>query len=71
MVSWAVDSAASVLRAIVDYLPSLIFLMVIFFFGRFAIHLVRLVFNGIAIGRIRLPGFDAEWRSRRSRSRAS
>lgn len=47
--------------AIVGYLPNLVFLVVLFFAGRFLVRLLRLVFNGIAVGRIRLPGFDADW----------
>jgi small-conductance mechanosensitive channel len=45
----------------VGYLPSLAVLVVLFFGGRFLVRLLRLVFNGIAVERIRLPGFDSEW----------
>ncbi len=47
--------------AFLGYLPSLGFLIVLFFAGRYLIRLLRIVFMGIAVGRISIAGFDKEW----------
>ena len=59
------DSFLGALQAlgasIVNYLPSLLFLVVLFFAGRYLIRLIEIVFTGIAVGRISIAGFDKEW----------
>jgi small-conductance mechanosensitive channel len=57
------SAVVGVARSVVDYLPNLAFVAVIYFFGRFLIHATRVVFDGIEAGRIRLPGFYPEWSS--------
>lgn len=47
--------------AFLGYLPSLAFLAVLFFAGRYLIRLLRIVSMGIAVGRISIAGFDKEW----------
>jgi len=61
LLGYVVDAGAAMIAAVIGYLPSLAFLVVLFFGGRFLVRLLRLVFNGIAVERIRLPGFDTEW----------
>jgi small-conductance mechanosensitive channel len=55
------DSVRSIGMGIIEYLPNIIFLAVLYFFATRAVKLVQLVFRGIAIGRITVHGFDAEW----------
>jgi small-conductance mechanosensitive channel len=55
------DVLRSMALAVVGYLPDLIFLIVLFLAGRWVLRLVRLVFDGIAAGRIRIARFDSEW----------
>ena len=59
------DSFLGALQAlgasIVNYLPSLLFLVVLFFAGRYLIRLIEIVFTGIVVGRISIAGFDKEW----------
>ena len=47
--------------AVLDYLPKLVFLIVLFFVVRYAIKLLRAFFLGIELGRIKISGFEAEW----------
>jgi small-conductance mechanosensitive channel len=47
--------------SILNYLPNLFFLIVLFFAGRYAIRLIQTVFGGIGTGRISIAGFDREW----------
>jgi small-conductance mechanosensitive channel len=48
-------------RSVVDYVPSLLFLVILFFVARYAIRFTEMVFRGIASKRIRLRGFDPQW----------
>lgn len=45
----------------VDYLPSLIFLAIIFIITRYVLRLIRLFFAGIGNGAIEINNFDADW----------
>jgi small-conductance mechanosensitive channel len=47
--------------AILDYLPKLVFLIILFFAARYGLNLLRAFFLGIERGRITFAGFDAEW----------
>ncbi|MDP2827486.1 MAG: mechanosensitive ion channel family protein [Sulfuricellaceae bacterium] len=42
-------------------LPSLIFLIILFFVTRFFLRLIRLFFNGLGMGGIAINGFEADW----------
>jgi small-conductance mechanosensitive channel len=44
-----------------NYLPSLAFLVVIVMVTRYALKMLRLIFNGIAHGDILINGFDVDW----------
>ena len=54
-------AAGTILSAVVGYVPSLVFLLVLIALGRWVIHVERLIFSGLSIKRIRISGFDAEW----------
>jgi small-conductance mechanosensitive channel len=55
------DTVRSIGGAVVDYLPNIIFLAVLYFLATRTVKLVQLVFRGVAIGRIQMRGFDADW----------
>jgi small-conductance mechanosensitive channel len=59
------DLVLSPLRGIgisfLDYLPKLVFLIILFFVARYGIKLLRAFFLGIERGSITFTGFDAEW----------
>ena len=59
MFGWGV--VRHVVSAVVDYLPNLVYIIVFVLVGRWAIHLVRLVFREVERGTVVLPGFDREW----------
>jgi small-conductance mechanosensitive channel len=48
-------------RGIAAHLPGLLFVVVLAFLVRLALKLVRLFFEAIAAGTVRLGGFDREW----------
>jgi small-conductance mechanosensitive channel len=47
--------------AFIDFIPSLVFLTVLFYITRYALKLVRSVFAAIDTGRLQFEGFEAEW----------
>ena len=47
--------------AVLDYLPKLVFLIILVLVARYALKLLRAFFLGIERGSIRFAGFDAEW----------
>ena len=58
MVMTPVDS---ILKSIVVTIPNLIFLLIIFLVFRFALRGMKLFFNALGTGRIKLPNFEGEW----------
>jgi small-conductance mechanosensitive channel len=59
--SAAVVPVERVLRAVLDYLPDLFFLIVIVLATRLVLRVVRLVFEAIGRGALAIDGFDREW----------
>ena len=55
------ESAGFVLQQIIDYIPSLLVIIVVIMIVRFILHVLKLVFKGIGKGRIDIPGFYPEW----------
>jgi small-conductance mechanosensitive channel len=47
--------------AIIDFIPSLVFLVVVFFIARYVLKLARSVFAAIDNKRLQLKGFEADW----------
>ncbi len=47
--------------AVLDYLPKLVFLIILFFVARYGLKLLRAFFLGIERSSIRFTGIDAEW----------
>ena len=54
-------SLGSIWSEFTDYLPDLITAIIIIFIAHMAIRLCKLVFNGVARRRIKVPGFYPEW----------
>jgi len=48
-------------RGFIAFLPSLAFLIVIFFVTRYLLKLIKLLFTGIAQGGMEIKNFDPEW----------
>lgn len=48
-------------NAILNFIPNLAFLVVIFFVTKYLLKLIKLFFNGISQGVITISGFDPEW----------
>ena len=48
-------------RAVVDYLPNLIFLLILTLVTVYALKLIRLFFTGLAQGALKISGFEREW----------
>jgi small-conductance mechanosensitive channel len=55
------ESVGFVFQQIIDYIPSLLVIIVVLVVVRFILHVLKLVFKGIAKGRINIPGFYSEW----------
>jgi small-conductance mechanosensitive channel len=47
--------------SILNFLPNLAFLIVIFLITRYLLKLIKLLFYGLEQGTIKISGFDAEW----------
>lgn len=45
----------------IDYIPSLVFIIIVAFVASFLIKIVRLIFDGLDRGRIQIDGFYQEW----------
>ena len=61
MVGFAVAPLETIGQGILENIPSLVFLAVLFFLIRFALKLIRLFFEAVSRGTVVLSGFDAEW----------
>lgn len=48
-------------KSFVQFLPSLAFLIIIFFITRYVLRLTKLLFSGVSHGGIVIKDFDAEW----------
>lgn len=55
------DSIGFVVQQAIDYIPSLLVIIVVLLVVRFLLHVLRIVFRGIGNGRISIPGFYSEW----------
>jgi small-conductance mechanosensitive channel len=58
---WVTGQLASLARAALDYLPNLLVLAVIALVANYSIRFSRLIFNEIAKGELKLPGFYPDW----------
>lgn len=61
LLGYIINPLLSMWQAVVDYLPSLFFLIVLIFVFSFLLKLTRAFFNGIDRGRIKINNFHADW----------
>jgi small-conductance mechanosensitive channel len=61
MLDLVLSPLRSIGSAILDYLPKLVFLIVLFFVVRYLLNLLRAFFLAIQRGRITITGFDPDW----------
>ena len=61
MLDLALAPLKKIAWAVLDYLPKLAFLIVLFLVARYALNLLQAFFLGIRQGRIVLSGFDPDW----------
>jgi small-conductance mechanosensitive channel len=61
MVAFALGPLEVIGRGIVQNIPSLVFLIVLFFVARLILRLIRLFFDAVERGGVRLARFDPEW----------
>ena len=61
IVSFALAPLAVIGRGVVANVPSLVFLVVLFFVVRLVLRVVRLFFQAVERGTVKLANFDAEW----------
>ncbi len=57
----SLESIGFVFQQVVNYIPSLLVIIIVLVVVRFILHVLRLVFKGIGKGRIHIPGFYSEW----------
>jgi len=57
----SLESIGFVIQQFVDYIPSLMVIIVVLLVVRFILHVLKIVFRGIGNGRIKVPGFYSEW----------
>ena len=61
LISILLNPVKTIFTAIVDYIPNLIFLIVLFFFTRYLLKLIKLFFDGLNKETITISGFESEW----------
>jgi len=54
-------SVGFLVQQVIDYIPSLMVIIIVLLAVRFLLHVLGLVFKGIGNGRIKVPGFYKEW----------
>lgn len=61
LLGYVINPLLSIWQAIVDYLPSLFFLTILFFIFRYLLRLTYTFFQGVDRGQVKLSNFNAEW----------
>ncbi len=61
LLSYFADAAVQVATAIVNYLPNLVYLLIIFTAARYALKLLKLLSHAVERRDVTVPGFDVEW----------
>jgi len=61
LLAWILGPLRSAAKAIVDYLPDLFKVLVIYFIFRYLLKGIRYLFYEIKLGNIQLRGFHADW----------
>jgi len=61
LLGFLINPLLSMWQAIVDYLPNLFFLTILFFIFRYLLRLTYTFFQGVNRGQVKLSNFNAEW----------
>lgn len=61
LIEMVIGPLETMATAFLDYLPKLIFLIILVAIARYLLKLMHLFFRGVERGRIELSGFDPEW----------
>ena len=61
LINYTIEPVLLMVRAFVDYLPKMFFLIILILLVRYLMKLNRMFFTAIARSRIRFANFDAEW----------
>jgi len=61
LLALTLESVGFVVQQFIDYIPSLLIIVVVLLIVRFILHVLHIVFRGIGTGRIKIPGFYSEW----------
>lgn len=61
LISLVLDPLRTIALGLLDTIPKLVFLLVLYFLMRYVLKMVRIYFQNIADGRIVLPDFEPEW----------
>jgi len=61
LISLVLDPLRTIALGLLDTIPKLVFLLVLYFLMRYVLKMIKLYFQSIADGRIVLPEFDQEW----------
>ena len=61
LTGWFLDPLRVMGRGVVNSIPDLIFLVILFLILRWTVGLIRLFFNAVERGSVTLAGFDPEW----------
>ncbi|BES69429.1 mechanosensitive ion channel family protein [Marinobacter nanhaiticus D15-8W] len=56
-----VEPVTTIISAFLDYLPELVFLIILIAVARYALKLLHLFFRGVEHGRVHIGGFEQEW----------
>jgi small-conductance mechanosensitive channel len=61
LINYILNPLNSLLNAIIGYLPNLFFIIIIIFFTRYLIKIVKFIFSEMDKGTISFPGFQKDW----------
>ncbi len=61
LLDWVVDPLVDMGTAVVDFIPDLIFLILLYYVTCWVLRVIRAFFRAVKRGRVQLKGFDPEW----------
>ena len=61
LLGWIIDPAKSILKGLVNFLPNLFTILIVYFFTRYIIKFIKYFANEINAGRINIQGFHEDY----------
>jgi small-conductance mechanosensitive channel len=61
LLGWIIDPAKSILKGLVNFLPNLFTILIVYFFTRYIIKFIKYFANEINAGRINIQGFHQDY----------